>query len=114
MIPKRAAFVLSQATPDGQYEAVAESHGFDASDIKDNAQSLSDCTALGVRKAALEWASQQAASGPDSPRLTQLGGGGARLGGGGARLGDGVARLGGGARLGGSEERKLQRRSLAR
>ena len=42
MIPKRATFVLSQATSDGQYEAVAESHGFDASDIKDNARSLSD------------------------------------------------------------------------
>ena len=73
MIPKRVAFVLSQATSDGQYEAVTESHGFDASDIKDNARSLSDCTTLDVRKAALEWASQQAASGSDSPRLTQLG-----------------------------------------
>ena len=50
MIPKRVAFVLSQATSDGQYEAVTESHGFDASDIKDNARSLSDCTALDVRK----------------------------------------------------------------
>ena len=70
---KRVVFVLSQTTSDGQYEAVTESHGFDASDIKDNARSLSDCTTLDVRKAALEWASQQAASGPDSPRLPQLG-----------------------------------------
>ena len=71
MVPKRVAFVLSQATSDDQYEAVTESHGFDASDIKDNARSLSDCTTLDVRKAALEWASQQAASGSDSPRRAQ-------------------------------------------
>ena len=70
---KRVVFVLSQTTSDGEYEVMTESHGFTASDIKDDARSLSDCTTLDVRKAALGWASQQEASGPDSPRIPQLG-----------------------------------------
>ena len=69
----RIAFVLSQATADGNFEVEQESLGFRACDIREGATSMAQCTTLDVRKAALQWVSERAASGADSPRLTKLG-----------------------------------------